>query len=148
MGGIRAVGLGVDCDRCGRTVPIAEKEETDFYTQFSSRDNRDDHMFVALLCRTDGTTTGVDFEYLCPRCAETVFGALAKLDKKLEPEAVEPEPVAEKTNPGVKKPAEKKATPVKEPVEKKAVPAKTAKPEAAKEEVGKEFTDKDIFGDY
>lgn len=86
MGGIVTTGISIKCDRCGKTVPVTENADADFYRAYSDRETQDEHMFVGALIIPGQLEKPIDmdFEFMCPTCYKAVLGYLSKIDKDLE----------------------------------------------------------------
>jgi len=115
MGGIVTTGIGIQCDRCQKTVSVNDAELAQFYIKFSEREDQDELMFASLYNSNEGESLDVTFEYLCPKCSKAVKGymeSIAMVKKAAVEEPVEePKP---KKKAAKKKAAKKKA--VEEPV--------------------------------
>lgn len=168
MAGIRSVGVALDCDRCKPKKPVVinDADQADFYRAHAERgeDRQDVRMFVAILNTPDGQTVGIDFEYLCPKCCDTIFGYMGKMDtalapkkngkdkgeEKKDPPADPPEIKARKEKPKDPPPAdppetkieEKKVTIIDERGE-EPPPADPTPPTDVKP--GADFVDEDLF---
>lgn len=78
MGGIKTVGLGIECDLCGKTTTVSAAEAK-FYQEYAAREDRDEHMFLGiLLIPGQKQPMSLDCEYLCPKCVTALSAALGK----------------------------------------------------------------------
>jgi hypothetical protein len=159
MGGIRNVGLAIDCDRCGKTVPVNDEKEAEFYRNFAKRENRDDIMFVGVLVKPgQEQPVEVDFEYLCPKCVDAMANYMVKIDPKLAPpkekketkETKKEEEAAAKDEPKKDEPKPKKnGDKTKPPAEAKTEPPpadpEPPPPPATEEAPGAAYDDSDLF---
>ena len=139
MGGIRDRTIDINCDRCGKDVPVESEEQTKFYREFAKRDDKDEFMFSALLISPDGKTkdVGIPFEWLCPKCVSAIDTLMRKINPKLV-EAEKP-PVAVH-DPSTEKKAGGKVQ-EKQPVE----PEKPPSEPVVAEEPGQEVADDELF---
>jgi phage FluMu protein Com len=154
MGGIVTTGIAVKCDRCKKTVAITDEKQAEFYRAFASRppEKADERMFVAILNRPDGSSVEVDFEFVCPKCADANFGYLTKIDTALAPEKPAQEPAATPPVPETvptpePAPAPEPAKPPKAAKGGKKVDVKVEPPPAppADDKPGVPYTDDDLF---
>jgi hypothetical protein len=166
MGGIKSVGVVVDCDRCGKEIPVNDGNQADFYRAHAEREAMDVRMFIAILNDANGETKGIDYEYLCPKCCDAVFSYLTKIDTSLAPKTApkDPPPAGSSkdlpqvdppqnppTNGGKKNKKEPKLV-VKDERSTETPPPAEPEPEPAEPEPapssprpGADFTDDDLF---
>lgn len=163
MGGIVTTGIAVKCDRCKKTAAITDEKQAEFYRAFASRppEKSDERMFVAILNRPDGGSVEVDFEFICPKCADAIFGYLTKVDVSLAPEKPAQEPAAAATEPVPETVPTPEPPPAAEPpkaakaakggkkvdvkVEAPKAPAAAPTPPPADDKPGVPYTDDDLF---
>jgi hypothetical protein len=175
MGGIVTTGIAISCDRCKKQVPVTEEKQAEFYRKWSKREDKDDRMSVIFINTPDGESHEADFEYLCPKCTESIKGYIDKIvmkkappKKKEEEEEEDKKPAegkeeADQRNPEKEETEEKKEgkeepkePAAEEPEEKEESPEEEAKPEpeAAEPEekqdkekagAGEDFDDDELF---
>lgn len=88
MGGIIDASIAVNCDRCGKSPTVPGGEQTDFYKAFDGREDKDEKMLTVVMATPgirppeeevqDGWRC-VEFEYMCPKCIETVNKYMDKI---------------------------------------------------------------------
>ena len=79
MGGVRQASVVVGCDRCKKDVMVTDEDQAQGYREFSSREDPDDRMFVAILNPAGSESDDADFEYVCPKCVEAISGYMDKI---------------------------------------------------------------------
>lgn len=161
MGGIVNTGISIKCDRCGKEVPVEDKDEEKFYRSWAERSDLDDGMFVMIMNgNKPGETRHKRFEFVCPKCADAVRTLMDKIemkkskktkDKDKDNEPAAPTPVTaqvgdeggDKDNP--EQEPEKTAAEEPETEPEEAEPGETGAEEESEEEPGSDFSDDDLF---
>lgn len=144
-GGICEMTLGVICNRCGEKRAVEDEESVAFYRTWSSRENKDDRMFVAILNMPDGSTVDIDYEFLCPKCVRVIYNNLVKINTDLVPPKDEG-----KEDPPKDPPKDPPPPPPKDPPPKDPPPPSTEEETPPPEdppvgEPGENYTDDDLF---
>lgn len=157
MGGVRSVGVAVECDRCKKVETVEDEAQAEFYKKFAHRQDRDEQMFAALLLSPEGEDKKLDvmFEYLCPKCVKSITTYITKIDtskaeanteKKAGSETKTEEPPKTEgkkgRSKGTEKPAEEKPAANEPPAEEST---EASAPDESPGEPGEDFDEDELF---